>query len=354
MPVMRREIFVGSVGIGGNHAVSIQSMTNTDTRDVDVTLAQIRALATAGCEIVRVALPAHDAVDAFGLIVRDSFLPVIADVHFDASLALAAIEAGAHGLRINPGNIGDRRRLVPVIRSAAERGTPIRIGVNAGSLEKRFRDSAQPRYRAMVDSLMQHVRFFRDQGFELIKISLKSSRVKETVAANRLVVQACNYPIHLGVTEAGSGLDGEVKSAVGIGALLLDGIGDTIRVSLTADPVREVRVAKALLAAVGLRRTGVEVISCPTCARTSVDLIPLVERVKSCLAGLKSGRRLTVAVMGCEVNGPGEARDADVGLAFSRTRGFIFRNGKVVARVEVAQAVERLEKEVRRMLASGE
>lgn len=351
---MRREIFVGGVGIGGNHPVSIQSMTNTDTRDVDATLGQIRALATAGCEIVRVALPADDAVAAFGCIVRDSPLPVIADVHFDASLALAAIEAEAHGLRINPGNIGDRRRLIPVIQSAAERRIPIRIGVNAGSLEKHFRDSSRPRYQAMVDSLMQHVRFFEDQGFELIKISAKSSRVKETVAANRLVVQACDYPIHLGVTESGSDLEGEVKSAVGIGALLLDGIGDTIRVSLTADPVREIRVARALLAAVGLRRTGIEVISCPTCARTSVDLIPLVEKVKTRLSDLETGRVLTVAVMGCEVNGPGEARDADVGLAFSRSRGFIFRHGKVVARVDASAAVDRLEKEVRRMLTSGE
>jgi len=351
---MRREIFVGSVGIGGNHPVSIQSMTNTDTRDVDATLGQIRALATAGCDIVRVALPADDAVASFGLIVRDSPLPLIADVHFDASLALAAIEAGANGLRINPGNIGDRRRMVPVIRRAAERRIPIRIGVNAGSLAKRFRDSSRPRYQAMVDSLMQHVHFFRDQGFDLIKISLKSSRVKETVAANRMAAEACDYPIHLGVTEAGSGLEGEVRSAVGIGALLLDGIGDTIRVSLTADPVREIRVARALLAAVGLRKTGIEVISCPTCARTSVDLIPLVEKVKNRLAALETRRLLTVAVMGCEVNGPGEARDADIGLAFSRSRGFLFRYGKVVARVDAAEAVDRLETEVRRMLASGE
>ena len=349
---MRREIFVGSVGIGGKHPVSIQSMTNTDTRDVDATLGQIRGLATMGCDIVRVALPAADAVGAFARIVRDSPLPVIADVHFDASLALAALESGAHGLRINPGNIGDRRRLVPVIRSAAERNIPIRIGVNAGSLEKRFRDCETPRPRSMVDSLMEHVRFFEDQGFTRIKISLKSSRVRETVEANRLAAATCNYPIHLGITEAGSGLEGEVKSAVGIGALLLEGIGDTIRVSLTADPLREVRVAKALLAAIGLRNTGIEVISCPTCARTSVDLISLVDKVKARLERLQTNRPLTVAVMGCEVNGPGEAREADLGLAFSRARGFLFRRGKIIAQVDVTEAVERLEAEVLRVLDS--
>lgn len=340
---------MGSVGIGGNHPVSIQSMTNTDTRDVEATLAQIRALATAGCDIVRVALPEADAVAPFGRIVQESPLPVIADVHFDAALALAAIAAGAQGLRVNPGNIGDRRRLVPVIESAAERQIPIRIGVNAGSLEKRFRDSRLPRPRAMAESLMEHVRFFEEHDFSLIKISLKSSRVRETLEANRLAAEMCDYPIHLGVTEAGSGLEGEVKSAVGIGALLLEGIGDTIRVSLTADPVREIRVAKALLTAVGLRETGIDVISCPTCARTSVDLIPLVEEVKLRLEGMAVKRPLTVAVMGCEVNGPGEAREADVGLAFSRSRGFLFRRGDIVARVGRDEAVDRLVLEVRRM-----
>ena len=351
---MRREIFVGSVGIGGEHPVSIQSMTNTDTRDVETTLAQIRALATAGCDIVRVALPGADAVEPFAQIANESPLPVIADVHFDASLALAAITAGAQGLRINPGNIGDRRRLLPVIRAASERHIPIRIGVNAGSLEKRFRDSGRSRPQAMLDSLMEHVHYFEDQSFPLIKISLKSSRVRETVAANRLAAESCDYPIHLGVTEAGSGLEGEVKSAVGIGALLLDGIGDTIRVSLTADPVREIRVAKALLAAIGLRNTGIEVISCPTCARTSVDLIPLVAQVKNRLEGLVVKTPITVAVMGCEVNGPGEARDADVGLAFSRSRGFLFRRGEVVAKVDVAQAVDRLVVEVMNLAAAAD
>ena len=339
---MRREIFVGSVGIGGDHPISIQSMTNTDTADEKATLDQIRRLAAAGCDIVRVAVPEARVLEAFKRIVSGSPLPVIADVHFDAELAVQAIVAGAQGLRINPGNIGARSRLEPVIREAEARKIPIRIGVNAGSMEKRHREGSAPRHERLVHSLMDHVHFFEDRGFSRIKVSVKSSSVRETVDANRLVHGACPYPIHLGVTEAGSGPEGLIKSAVGIGSLLLDGIGNTIRVSLTADPTEEVRAARAILTSIGVNSGTIDVISCPTCARTSVDLIPMVEEVKERLKSVRTATSFTVAIMGCEVNGPGEAREADLGLAFSRSRGFIFSHGRLLEKVSSDQAVDRL------------
>lgn len=348
---MKREIFVGSVGIGGNHPVSIQSMTNTPAQDVEGTLRQIRRLKRAGCDLVRVAVPGRTDLAPFRRVVAGAALPVIADIHFDAALAMGALEAGAHGIRINPGNIGGDARLKAVIRLAAQRRVPIRIGVNAGSLEKSCR--GLPRAEAMVRSLLDRVRFFEDQGFRDLKLSLKSHDVAETVAANRMADRACDYPLHLGVTEAGTYLDGGIRSAVGIGSLLLDGIGSTIRVSLTADPVREIGVARRILAAVGLGRNGIDLVSCPTCARTSVDLIPLVADFQRRAARLRLDRRLRVALMGCEVNGPGEAAGADVGLAFSRRHGFLFRKGRIVARINAEEAIPALLKMIGEMAAEG-
>ncbi len=339
---MKREIFVGDVGIGGGHPVSIQSMTNTDAGDVEGTLRQIRRLKTAGCDIVRVAVPQKTALAPFRRIVAGSVLPVIADIHFDAALALGALENGAHGVRINPGNIGGSEKLKAVIRLAAQKKVPVRIGVNAGSLEKKYSRPGLGRVEAMVASLLDKVKFFEDQGFFDLKLSLKAHDVAETVAANRLADRSCAYPLHLGVTEAGSYFTGSIRSAVGIGSLLLAGIGNTIRVSLTADPVREIRVARQILASVGLGRGGIDCVSCPTCARTTVDLIPLVEEFERKARRLRFPGRLRVALMGCEVNGPGEARDADVGVAFSRRRAFLFRKGKIVARIGADEAIPRL------------
>jgi (E)-4-hydroxy-3-methylbut-2-enyl-diphosphate synthase len=339
---MKREIFVGTVGIGGNHPVSIQSMTNTAAEDVAGTLRQIARLKSAGCDIVRVAVPQKSALPAFKRIVARSPLPVIADIHFDASLALGALENGAHGVRINPGNIGGNGKLKAIIRLAAQKKVPIRIGVNAGSLEKKYRRPGLAVPEAMVASLLDKVKFFEDQGFLDMKLSLKSHDARETVAANRLADRRCNYPLHLGVTEAGSYFAGSIRSALGIGSLLIDGIGSTIRVSLTADPVREIRVAREILAAAGLARSGIDIVSCPTCARASVDLIPLAAALEKKAGRLRFPGRLRVALMGCEVNGPGEAREADVGLAFSRKQAFLFRKGKIVARTEPGEAVSRL------------
>lgn len=339
----KREIFIGKVGIGGDHPVSIQSMTSTDTRDAAATLHQISALAAAGCEIVRVAVPAEDAVEPFKTIVQQSPLPVIADIHFSAKLAIKSIQAGAHAIRINPGNIGGSERVKEILKHAAAANIPIRIGVNAGSLEKKYLHADGSHAQKMVSSVMDKVKFFEDCGFFQIKISVKSSSVKETVDAYRLVNETCDYPLHLGVTEAGTFFSGSVKSAAGIGSLLLDGIGNTIRVSLTANPVDEIRVAKEILAVTGIRNKSIEMISCPTCSRTSVDLMAVVRDAENQLAGLDLGdRKIVVAIMGCEVNGPGEAKNADIGLAFSKSNGFIFKKGKMIEKVSPENAVARL------------
>jgi (E)-4-hydroxy-3-methylbut-2-enyl-diphosphate synthase len=339
---MKREIFIGSVGIGGLHPLSIQSMTNTATADVKATLAQIRLLHRAGCDIVRVALPDSSSLTPLRKIIARSPLPVIADIHFDASLALQAIDAGAHGIRINPGNIGSAVKLKAIIRLAGQKKIPIRIGVNGGSLEKKYRKCGLSVAQAMVSSVMDKIKFFEDQHFFELKISLKASNVRETVAAYRLIDGQCNYPLHLGITEAGTFFPGSIRSAVGIGSLLLDGIGNTFRVSLTASPVREIQVAKQILQALGLLNRGIELVSCPTCARTSVDLIALVKRFEQKTIGLDFPGMLKVAIMGCEVNGPGEASDADLGLAFSRTRAFLFKKGRVVARLAPEKALDSL------------
>jgi (E)-4-hydroxy-3-methylbut-2-enyl-diphosphate synthase len=339
---MKREIFVGRVGIGGVHPVSIQSMTNTAATDVKGTLAQIRLLRTAGCDIVRVAVPDKDALAPFRQIIAKSLLPVIADIHFDAALAMQAMDAGAHGIRINPGNIGSNEKLKGIIRLAGEKKIPIRIGVNNGSLEKKYRKAGLSTAQAMVGSVLDKVKFFEDQHFFDIKISLKSSSVTETVAAYRLIDGQCPYPLHLGITEAGTFFAGSIRSAVGIGSLLLDGIGNTFRVSLTAAPVREIKVARQILRTLGLLTRGIDLVSCPTCARTSVDLISLCERFEKKIVGLDFPGLLKVAIMGCEVNGPGEAKDADIGLAFSRNQAFLFKKGRIKARLAAAEALDSL------------
>ena len=341
--VMKKVVFVGGVGIGGSYPVSIQSMTNTPIEKVGETLRQIAALKEAGCGIVRVAIPSREALPFFSRIVRSSALPVVGDIHFDSYLALKAIECGAGGIRINPGNIGSSARVKDILRLANERNVPIRIGVNSGSIEKKYlRQPGLSRPEKMVRSLMDKIRFFEDNNFFNTKISLKSSSVRETVDAYRQIDQACDYPLHLGITEAGTLFNGTVKSAVGIGALLLDGIGNTIRVSLTADPVEEVRVARAILKALGLADGAVEIISCPTCSRTTVDLIVRVNEFEERVRTLRPARRIRVAIMGCEVNGPGEAMDADLGVAFSRKMGYIFSGGKMVEKLAVPESLNRL------------
>ena len=328
-----REVEVGGVGIGGDNPVRVQSMCNTDTRDVLGTVTQINQLAEAGCEIVRLAVPDDKAASVLRSIREQSPVPLIADIHFDHRLALAALDAGIDGLRINPGNIGDENKVNTVVRAAMEHGAPIRIGVNGGSLEKdllaRF---GGPTPEAMVESGLRHVAMLEKRGFSDIKISLKTSSVLNTVAAYRLMSARVDYPLHIGITEAGTLVRGAVKSAVGLGILLWEGIGDTMRVSLTHDPVAEIGVAYEILRSLGLRERGPEIISCPTCGRTEIKLIELAEQVEEALRGVEDV--FTVAVMGCVVNGPGEAREADIGIAGGRDLGIIFKKGEVVRKVK--------------------
>ncbi|MEA2062911.1 MAG: flavodoxin-dependent (E)-4-hydroxy-3-methylbut-2-enyl-diphosphate synthase [Gemmatimonadota bacterium] len=336
-----RPVKVGEMYIGSGHPVLVQSMTSTDTRDIAATLAQIGRLAEAGCELVRVAVPDSKAVAAFEKIVAASSLPVVADIHFDYRLALAAVDAGAAKLRINPGNIGSPERVRRIAEAAVKRKIPIRIGVNSGSVEKHLLERhGGPVPEALVESALNHCSLLEDAGFEDIVVSLKASDVLTTVAANRLFATRKDYPLHLGVTEAGMRGRGTVVSSVGLGIMLSDGLGDTVRVSLTADPVEEVAVAWRILAALKIRRRGVEIISCPTCGRTEVDLIGLAEEVERRLSTLNLP--LTVAVMGCVVNGPGEAKEADFGIAAGRGGGVIFRKGEKVCKVSESRLVERL------------
>ena len=334
---------MGGVPLGGGAPVSIQSMTNTPTHDVDATLAQIRALAAAGCDIVRVAVPDLEAARAIGTLKAGSPLPLVADIHFDYRLALAAAEQGVDKIRINPGNIGAPERVEAVAKVCKERHIPIRVGVNGGSLEKELLDKyGGPTPEAMVESALGHIRLLELYGFENICVSLKASSVPATMGAYRLMAERYDYPLHLGVTEAGTRDMGELKAAAGIGGLLGLGIGDTLRVSLTADPVEEVYAARRILKAVGLRREGPELIACPTCGRTQIDLIPMAERVEELLKAVD--KPITVAVMGCVVNGPGEARHADVGIAGGKGEGVLFKHGEIVARVPEEELVPGLMK----------
>jgi len=343
-----RQISIGPVKVGGDAPISVQSMTKTDTRDIRKTVHQIRRLEEAGCEIIRVAVVDEEAARAITEIKKKIKIPLIADIHFHPRLALMAMAVGADGLRINPGNIGGRDRLKSIVTEARNRSIPIRIGVNAGSLEKDFLKrfgGATP--EAMVSSALRTIEWMEDLGFHLIKVSLKASDVLRTVEAYRLFSKKSDYPLHLGVTEAGKGSGAIVKSSIGMGLLLSEGIGDTLRVSLTGDPMDEVRVGYEILRALNIRKRGVEIISCPTCGRCEVDLTRLVQKIERAVKKITTP--LTVAIMGCVVNGPGEAKEADIGIAGGKGVGVLFKKGKVVRKLKEKDFVSVLLREVYEM-----
>ena len=342
---MSRQIMVGGIPIGGGAPVVIQSMLNTKTTEVEACLKQIQALKAAGCQIARLAVPNMEAARTFGDICAESPLPLVADIHFDYKLAIAAAEAGASKIRINPGNIGGEDRVKAVVDVCKEKRIPIRVGVNGGSLDKRLlKKYGHPTAEALVESAFEHLELLEKQGFYDTCVSMKSSTVPTMVKAARMFREKCDYPIHIGVTETGPVKMGMIKSAMGIGALLLDGIGDTIRVSLTDDPVEEVYAAKDILKAAGLRKEGVNIISCPTCGRTRIDLISLVNQVDEALKSCE--KPLTVAVMGCVVNGPGEAREADIGIAGGDGWGMIFEKGEQKEQVPYEELLPTLLKRI--------
>lgn len=344
-----REIRIGAVRVGGDAPVTVQSMTNTDTADVRATVAQIKALEAVGCEIVRVAVPDEDAAGALGRIIKEINIPLIADIHFDWRLALKAIDEGVQGLRLNPGNIGSKERIGEVVKAAKERGAPIRIGVNAGSLEKDILERyGHPTKEALVESAMRHVSILEDMDFTDIKISLKASSVPLTVESYRLLATKVDYPFHIGITEAGTTFGGSIKSSVGLGVLLYDGIGDTLRVSLTGDPVDEVKVGWEILKSLGLKKRGVNIISCPTCGRIKLDSIKIATEVEKRLSHIEEP--LNVAIMGCVVNGPGEAVESDVGIAGGDGVGLIYVKGEAVRKVKEADIVEALIDEVEKIV----
>lgn len=346
---MTKQILVGGVPIGGGAPVSVQSMTNTDTRDVEATVAQIERLTEAGCNIVRSSVYDLKCAAALREIKRRIRIPIVADIHFDYRLAIAAMENGADKLRFNPGNIGDESRVKAVVDCAKTHHTPIRIGVNAGSIEPALRQKyGGPTTEAMIESALKHVAILEREGFTDIVLSLKASNVRDTVDAYRAVSKRVDYPLHVGVTETGDVASGIIKSAAGIGALLLDGIGDTIRVSLTDDPVHEVETGLKILRAVGLLRDDIELVSCPTCGRTRVDVMKMVEAVNTRLPHKKG--YLKIAVMGCAVNGPGEARDADIGVAFGDGNGILFEKGQQVYHGAADEVIERLIERANEML----
>lgn len=345
---MTRQIRVGDVLIGGGAPVVIQSMLNTRTTDVEGSLAQIKALKTAGCQVARLAVPNMEAARTFAEICKESPLPLVADIHFDYKLAIAAAEGGASKIRINPGNIGGEDRVKAVVDVCKDKKIPIRIGVNGGSLDKKLLEKyGHPTAEALVESAFEHLELLEKFGFYDTCLSMKSSTVPTMVAAARLFRSKCDYPLHIGVTETGPVKMGLMKSAMGIGALLLDGIGDTIRVSLTDDPVEEVYAAKDILKAAGLRKEGVNIISCPTCGRTRIDLIGLVNQVDEALKGCE--KPITVAVMGCVVNGPGEAREADIGIAGGDGWGTIFEKGQQVDKLPYDELLPALLKRIEAM-----
>ena len=338
---MTRQILVGGVPIGGGAPIVIQSMLNTKTTDVEGSLEQIRQLKTAGCQIARLSVQNMEAARGFAQICKESVLPLVADIHFDYKLAIAAAEGGASKIRINPGNIGGEDRVKAVVDVCRDKHIPIRIGVNGGSLDKRLLEKyGHPTAEALVESAFEHLELLEKFGFYDSCLSMKSSNVPTMVAAARLFRSKCDYPLHIGVTETGPVKMGMIKSAMGIGALLLDGIGDTIRVSLTDDPVQEVYAAKDILKPAGLRKEGVNIISCPTCGRTSIDLIGLVNKVDAALKDCQ--KPITVAVMGCIVNGPGEAREADIGIAGADGWGMIFEKGQQVEKLPYDQLLDAL------------
>jgi (E)-4-hydroxy-3-methylbut-2-enyl-diphosphate synthase len=340
-----RQISIGEVKIGGGAAITVQSMTNTFTHDIPATVAKIHLLEAVGCELVRVTVPDRAAVQALAPIKEQISIPLIADIHFDYRLALASIKAGVDALRINPGNIGGAKKVKAVAELAGKQGIPIRVGVNAGSLEKDLlKKYGTVTAEAMVESALRHIQLLESFDFRQIKLSIKASDVVRTVEAYRLLSSQTDYPLHVGVTEAGSLVTGTVKSALGIGMLLADGIGDTIRVSLTRDPVDEVRVGFEILKALRIRQRGPEIVSCPTCGRCEIDLVNVVEQVEAAL--LTKTTPIRLAIMGCVVNGPGEAREADIGIAGGRGHGVLFKKGKVVRKVPENKLVETLFEEV--------
>src|SRR5438128_9371958 len=348
----KRQIFVGGVPIGGGAPVVVQSMTTTKTHDVPATTAQIAALASAGCEIVRVAVPKNEDAEALGKIVRLSPVPIIADIHFNASLALKAIEQGVAAVRINPGNIGGSDKVAEVVRAAKAAGMPMRIGANSGSLPKHLSDLAQSdQAEALVEAALEEVRLLESLDYYDFKISVKSSHVPTMIRAYRLLASKAPYPLHLSVTEAGTPFSGSIKSAVGMRALLVDGIGDTLRVSLTADPVEEVKTAFEILKALGLRERGPVMIACPSCGCDNVGVQTLAEKVETRLAGYP--QHFEVAVLGCAVNGPGEAGDADFGIAGGRDVGFVYAHGRVLKKVSSDILIDELFFEIDRWIAEG-
>lgn len=342
-----RRVQVGNVPVGGGSIISVQSMSKTDTRDAAATARQIRRLAKSGCEIIRVAVPDMEAAQALGKIRKAIPIPLIADIHFDWRLALEAISQGIDGLRINPGNIGARWKVAQVVSACKDKGIPIRIGVNAGSLEKDLlKKYGHPTPEALVQSAAEHINILESLDFREIKVSLKASNVPTTVDAYRLFAKKFNYPLHIGISEAGPSFTGIIKSSVGLGILLSEGIGDTMRVSLSADPVQEVRVAYEILKSLGLRQKGATIISCPTCGRCQIDIRGLAAKVETELKDIE--KQVTVAVMGCVVNGPGEAREADIGIAGGKGSGILFRKGKVVKTVKEKDMLKELMSEIRK------
>jgi len=342
-----KKIYVGTVPVGGGSPISVQSMTKTDTRDIKSTTRQIKSLAKAGCEIIRIAVPDMEAAKALGSIKKSTPIPVIADIHFDWRLALEAMRQGVDGLRINPGNIGARWKVAEVVAAASDRSVPIRIGVNAGSLSKKLLAKyGHPTAGALVESAEEHINILEQMNFREIKVSLKASNVPTTVAAYRLFSGRFRYPLHIGISEAGPSFTGIIKSSVGLGILLAGGIGDTVRVSLSADPHEEIRVAYEILKSLGLRTKGANIISCPTCGRCEIDIRGLASKVETRLKHFD--KPITVAVMGCVVNGPGEAREADIGIAGGKGIGLLFRKGKILKKVEERELLNELMEEINR------
>lgn len=347
-----RQIMVGKVPVGGSAPIAVQSMTKTDTRDISSMVEQIRQLEKEGCEIVRIAVPDQEAAAKIREIKKQIKIPLVADIHFDYRLALKALDQEVDGLRLNPGNISQKEHVAQVAKLAQERNVPIRLGINAGSLEKRLLQKYRgPSAEALVESALNHVHFLEDLGFHLIKISLKASDVLTTIKAYQRISKLTDYPLHIGITEAGPLFPGSIKSAVGLGILLHQGIGDTIRVSLTADPIWEVRAAYYILKALGLRQRGIDLISCPLCGRKEADLWPIVKEIEDYFSG--RAEFLRVAVMGCPVNGPGEAREADVGLAVGRGMALLFRHGEVIRQIKNTEMISALIAEVEKILKEG-
>ncbi len=339
-----RKIYVGDLAIGGDSKVVIQSMTNTKTTDVKATVNQIKNLENAGCELVRLSVPNIQSADALRDIISKVDIPVVADIHFDYRLAIESIKNGVHGLRLNPGNIGSEEKVSLVVDQAKKRNIKIRIGVNAGSLEKDLMDSMGRTPEAMVESALRHIKILEKHDFYNTVVSLKASDIQTTIKAYELFSNISDYPLHLGITEAGTLKSGTVKSSIGIGYMLLNGIGDTIRVSLTADPVEEIYVAKEILKSIGLDNQSVKIISCPTCARTDIDIIGLAEKIEKATINIK--KNISVAIMGCAVNGPGEAKDADIGIAGGISEAILFKKGKIIRKIDEESIIQVLLEEI--------